>query len=164
MSDGFIYGVQGMETPQNLPPTLVVFIFISLMCCIYAIVDIFRSSFTKLNKVIWLAVVLFAPFGIFIYLFIGRRFKPAKEKGVTGTARDPSPVTYERQASSVSGPKRSNSSFFVTLGLMAVFCVALYLKVVNSLGTEKAGIIILWALIVVGIVLAILQVMQMTRK
>jgi cytochrome bd-type quinol oxidase subunit 2 len=145
-----------MENPQNLPPSLIIFVFVSLILCIWAIVDIARSAFTKLNKLMWLLIVLFAPFGIFIYLFIGRRLKPVsrapapdnKPGGEVRTSREPEGSLPHRN---VTWP------FLATLAATAVLCVITYVNVVSVLGREKTAWILISAMVIVGMILAFLQ-------
>jgi hypothetical protein len=104
----------------------------------------------------WLAIVLFAPFGIFIYFFIGRRLKPVshgsrpEKESATAPARSGNP--------SESAPHRriswpSLTSFAIT----ALLCVVIYINVVSLFGTEKTGWILISAMIIVGMILAFLQ-------
>jgi hypothetical protein len=145
-----------MENPQNLSPLLVVFVFLSLILCVWAIVDIVRSKFTKLNKVIWLLVVLFAPFGAYIYLFIGRRLKPVKGESVPDRA----------PGNEVQGPKESQGSspyrkiawpFFSILAVMALLCVVMYVNTLSLLGREKTGWVLISGMVIVVLIMTLLQ-------
>jgi len=47
-----------------------------LAAWVWALVDILRSEFVGLNKLIWLALVIFLPLiGVILYYFIGREQK-----------------------------------------------------------------------------------------
>jgi len=47
-----------------------------LAAWVWALVDILRSEFSGLNKLIWLALVIFLPLiGVILYYFIGREQK-----------------------------------------------------------------------------------------
>ena len=148
-----------METTQNLPTPLLIFVILSLILCVWAIVDIFRSNFTKLNKLIWLAVVLFAPFGIFIYFFIGRRLKPLQEGPSPRDAEAGVPFQGVRPV----GPAPSRNVMWpvvATLVAMAVFCVVAYVRLVALLGREKTGFLLLGAMVLVVAVMTFLHLRQ----
>jgi hypothetical protein len=148
-----------MDTTQNLPPSLLIFAALSLILCVWAIVDIFRSDFTRLNKLIWLAVVLFAPFGIFIYFFIGRRLKPL-QKGLY--PRDTETGASTRGQTPIGSAPFRNVTLPVvaTLVAMAVFCVVAYVRLVALLGREKTGLLLLGAMVVVVAILTFLHLRQ----
>jgi len=152
-----------MENPQNLPPSLIAFVFLSLILCIWAIVDIVRSSFTKLNKLLWLLIVLFAPFGIFIYFFIGRRLKPAGQERVS--AAGPRDDVRPLKESSESAPHRNVTlPFLITLVATALLCVITYMNVVTLFGREKTGWILLSAMVVVGMILTFFRLSRRRRE
>ncbi len=47
-----------------------------LAAWVWALVDILRNEFSGLNKLIWLALVIFLPLiGVILYYFIGREQK-----------------------------------------------------------------------------------------
>jgi hypothetical protein len=119
-------------------------------------VDILRSSFTKLNKVMWLLIVLFAPFGIFIYLFIGRRLKPAGH----GPVPDNKPGSEVRTSKEPEGllPYRNVTwPFLAVLAATGVLCIVTYVNVVSLLGREITGWILISAMVIVGMILTFLQ-------
>ncbi len=141
-----------METTQNLSPSLIIFVFFSLVLSIWAIIDIFRSTFSRLNKVIWLLVVLFAPFGVFIYIFIGRRYRPVPDGRPREEIPEAGAAPDQGQAVQRKGQAGGWPAPLVLLAL-AVFCVLLYLRVVSVLGQEKTAYLLLGAIVVVGAVL-----------
>jgi hypothetical protein len=152
-----------METTQELSPSLVIFVFFSLVLCIWAIVDLFRSNFTKTNKVIWLLVVLFAPFGVFIYLFIGRRFKPLPVAPPAMNVSEDGPPAKE----GLDGLSRVQATGWpapLLLLAIAVFCVLLYLKAVTLLGQEKTAFLLLGAMVAVGAVFTFFHVNQRRKR
>lgn len=153
-----------METTPNLSPSLIIFVFFYLVLCIWAIVDIFRSNFTRINKVIWLIVVLFAPFGGFIYIFIGRRFKPVP--GALPTPQEPSRGMPAEEGAK-KGPIREQMAGWpapLMLFAIAVFCVLLYLKAVSFLGQEKTAFLLIGAMIIVAAVLTFFYISQVKKK
>jgi hypothetical protein len=145
-----------MENPQNLPPSLIIFVFVSLILCIWAIVDIARSAFTKLNKLMWLLIVLFAPFGIFIYLFIGRRLKPVSREAVPDN-KPGGEVQTSREPEGSLPHRNVTWPFVATLAATAVLCVISYVNVVSVLGREKTAWILISAMVIVGMILTFLQ-------
>lgn len=145
-----------MENPQDLPPSLIIFIFVSLILCIWAIVDIARSSFTRFNKVMWLLIVLFAPFGIFIYLFIGRRLKPVGHEAVPGN-KSGGEVRIPTEPPGSIPQRKSTRPFLITLLVTGLLCVITYINVVSVFGREKTGWILISAMIIVGVILTFLQ-------
>ncbi|HEY3276565.1 MAG TPA: PLD nuclease N-terminal domain-containing protein [Syntrophorhabdaceae bacterium] len=150
-----------MET-QNLPPSLIIFVFFSLVLSIWAIVDIFRSAFTKLSKILWLIVVVFAPFGVFIYLFLGRRLKPLPQN----PAPDDVPPDTPRRKGVLPSPARQPVRWPAPLTLMAlgVFCVLLYLKMVTYLGQEKTALFLIGAMVVIAAILVFFYINQARKK
>lgn len=152
-----------MDTTQNLSPSLIIFVFFSLVLCVWAIVEIFRSKFTKMNKAIWLLVVLFAPFGVFIYLFIGRRFRPSPEVPLTeNTPQGALPA--KEAAAGLSHETTARWPGPLLLFAMAVFCVLLYLKAVMLLGQENTAFLLLGAMVVVGAILTVFYISQARKK
>jgi hypothetical protein len=152
-----------MENPQNLPPSLIIFIFVSLILCIWAIVDIARSAFTKLNKLMWLLIVLFAPFGIFIYLFIGRRLKPVS-RGPVPDNKPGSEVQTSREPEGLLQYRNVTWPFLATLAATAVLCVITYVNVVSVLGREKTAWILISAMVIVGMILIFLQLRRGRKR
>jgi hypothetical protein len=148
-----------MENSQNIPPSLLIFIFISLVLCIWSVVDIFRSRFTKLNKVIWLLVVLFAPFGIFIYIFIGRRLKPVVKPEATGERPGPA-VSPETGPPAPSRDQGARVPLYGVLIVVAVLAIVTYLNVVSFMGREKTSLVLICAMILVAVILTVLQIRQ----
>ena len=133
-----------------------VFVFVSLILCVWAMVDIVRSNFTKLSKVIWFLVVLFAPFGIFIYLLIGRRLKPVKE----GSLPDKTPGSEAKAPKEPAGlfPYRKIAwPFFSILAVMAVLCVVMYVNTLSLLGREKTGWVLISGMVIVVLIMTLLQ-------
>ena len=147
-----------METPQNLPPSLIIFIFVSLILCIWSIVDIARSSFSKFNKVMWLLIVLFAPFGIFIYLLFGRRLKPVNPVSLPEGNQSADVERAGSRGPAESLPHRNAAwSYLTTMAVTALLCVITYLNIVTLVGREKTGWILLSAMVIVGMILMFLQ-------
>ncbi len=63
---------------------LLLFAFIPLIISIIALVDILKSDFRGINKIIWVMVVFFFPIiGPVLYLIIGRKQK--EDINLTGT-------------------------------------------------------------------------------
>ncbi len=46
-------------------------VFFSFLVTVFAVIDVVRSRFRDSDKLIWLLVAIFAPFGGFIYFFVG---------------------------------------------------------------------------------------------
>lgn len=152
-----------MENTQTLSPSLVVFVIISLILCVWSLVDIFRSSFTRLNKLIWLSVVLFAPFGIFIYIFVGRRMKPLRQ----GLPPDEAAGGARPAAVRPIGPAPTRGitwPIVATLFAVAVLCVVTYVNVVSLLGRERTGSLLLGAMALVVAILTVLHLRQRRGK
>jgi len=152
-----------METTQNLPPSLLIFVILSLILCVWAIVDIFRSDFTKLNKLIWLAVVLFAPFGIFIYFLIGRRLKPS-QKGLPPRDTEAGESFHGTRPAGPAPVRNLGWPVIATLAALAVFCVVAYVRVVEMVGREQTGLLLLGAMVLVVAILTFLHLWQGRRK
>jgi hypothetical protein len=151
-----------MENTTSLPPSLIIFVFFSLIVSIWAIVDIFRSAFTKFYKFIWLFVVLFAPFGCFIYLFIGRRLKPFPQGASPKDGSEGAPPPGEKGAASQAARPAMWPAPLVLLAV-GIFCVLLYLRLLPLLGQETMAFILLGAMIVVGAVLVFYRLGRATK-
>ncbi len=148
-----------MENTQNLSPSLIIFFLLSLALCIWAIIDIFKSNFTKTAKVVWLLIVLFAPFGIFIYILIGRRLKPGREDAAVRGPEGRLSLEGAKSGGMLFGAN-TKWSILVTLFTVAFLSIVIYLNIVSYLGREKTGFVLLGAMTVVGIILTILQIKQ----
>lgn len=62
----------GLLTSQMI----LIIIVISVVLWIYALVDLFKSSFEGTHKLIWVLVILFLPIiGSILYISIGRKQK-----------------------------------------------------------------------------------------
>ena len=152
-----------MENPQNLPPSLIIFILLSLVLCIWAIVDIVRSSFTRVNKLIWLLIVLFAPFGIFIYFFLGRRLKPA-DRGRVPVAGSGDDVRISKESPEPTRLRNVTMPFLITLLATALLAVITYMNAVTLFGREKTGWILLAAMVIVGLILTFFRLGRGRRE
>jgi hypothetical protein len=51
------------------------FSFCYMAFMIFAVVDIVKSEFDSNQKLIWLLITIFVPFGLLIYFFVGRAQK-----------------------------------------------------------------------------------------
>ena len=145
-----------MENAPTLSPPLIAFILLSFVLCIWAIVDIFRSAFTRVNKLIWILVVLFAPFGIFIYLFVGRRLKPVAEAPGPDTGQGGN-GTGEAAGPGTDTDRKGRWAVIWTMAVLAVLCVIAYFNLVFVLGREKTGFVLLLAMVLVGVILTVLS-------
>jgi hypothetical protein len=151
-----------MENPQNIPVPIIAYMAVSLVISAWAMIDIFRSNFSKLNKILWLLVVLFAPLGMLIYFIIGRRFLPPGEA-------PPSPVPEskvpEKEAPSVSlRVFKMKVPLYGILIIIAILSIIIYINMVNTLGREKTGVFILGAMTVVGFVLIYINLKGIRKK
>jgi peptidoglycan/LPS O-acetylase OafA/YrhL len=150
-----------MENPPTLSPGLLIFMVISLILSIWAIIDIFRSNFSRLNKFLWLLVVLFAPFGMLIYFFVGRRLKPALQASPVNTSES---VLPENKTPAGSPQEKKTQPFLGTLIIIAGLCIITYINVVSALGREKTEVILLGAMALVGSVLIFVYFTRLKKK
>lgn len=67
-----------MDTPTilSLWQLVAILLFINWLFSIWTIFDISKSQFTNTQKLMWVVISILAPFGAFVYLFIGRKQKP----------------------------------------------------------------------------------------
>lgn len=113
----------------------------------------------------WLAIVLFAPFGIFIYFFIGRRMKPAKGGPAPAPGGDALPETQPaRQTPGAGQLRRVAWPLLLTITMMAMLCVVIYLNAVSLLGREKTGWVLISAMVVVVLIMTLTQIVRSRRN
>ncbi|MBA4418261.1 MAG: hypothetical protein C0392_10185 [Syntrophus sp. (in: bacteria)] len=151
-----------MENTQNISPSIIAFMAVSLVISVWAIIDIFRSNFSKLNKILWLLVVLFAPLGMLIYFIIGKRFLPPRE-----APQSPVPERQDQEKEVPADPLREENRKMPLYGMLiiiAILSIITYINMVGILGREMTGMLLLGAMAIVGFILIYINLSRMRKR